>query len=56
MQADSPTRPDGGEAGEDTSPEARPMPDGPGPHDVPDDQVIDKTLPQKSPGAGERPD
>ncbi len=36
------------------TPQAQPQPDGPGPRDVPDSQVIDKTLPQKPP-ADDRP-
>ena len=36
----------------DQPPEAQPapQPDQDGPHDVPDDQVIEKTLPVRSPG------
>jgi len=53
MQATESPRPDEG-AGqdEDTPPQARPVPDEPGPHDVPDDQVIERTLPTKPVGEG----
>jgi hypothetical protein len=30
-------------------------PDQDGPHDVPDSQVIEKTLPKQSPGDGDKP-
>jgi hypothetical protein len=30
----------------------RPIPDEDGPHDVPDEKVIEKTLPSSSPGTG----
>jgi hypothetical protein len=43
MAATNPTKP-----GDDEDPQARqerPMPDEDGPHDVPDDKVIEKTLP-----------
>jgi len=56
MQADSPTQPEGRDDSQDESaPQARPAPDGPGPRDVPDDQVIDKTLPAKPADDGGRP-
>ena len=32
--------------------EVPPIPDEDGPHDVPDDKVIEKTLPERAPGAG----
>lgn len=32
--------------------EVPPIPDEDGPHDVPDDKVIEKTLPERPPGAG----
>lgn len=31
--------------------EVPPVPDEDGPHDVPDDKVIEKTLPERSPGS-----
>ena len=51
MAATTPTTPD-----PDDEPQAaqeRPMPDEDGPHDVPDETVIDKTLPA---GTGRDPD
>ena len=57
MQADPTTRPDEGapDPQEGEAPQARPLPDGPGPHDVPDGEVIDKTLPSKPVGGADRP-
>ena len=54
MQAPDPDRrPDaGGRDPGDDPPQARPVPDEPGPHDVPDEQVIDKTLPARPVGEG----
>ena len=54
MQPDPQTQPDG-TAGSVGAPEARPVPDEPGPRDVPDQQVIDKTLPVKPTDDAGRP-
>lgn len=58
MQAPDPREPaandsEGGQAEEDRQPP--PQPDEPGPRDVPDDKVIEKTLPT-TPPREERPD
>ncbi|WP_167772791.1 hypothetical protein [Ramlibacter humi] len=45
-----PQQPDDEEAPRAQQP--RPIPDEPGPHDVPDNEVIDKTLPT---GGGDKP-
>lgn len=52
--AQNPTQP--GAADQDNSVEerARATPDDRGPHDVPDDRVIEKTLPSTPPGNPER--
>jgi hypothetical protein len=34
--------------------EVIPVPDEDGPHDVPDDKVIEKTLPERAPGGGDK--
>ena len=48
----APSKPAGGDASADESLDDRaPAPDEDGPHDVPDDKVIEKTLP-KAPGPG----
>jgi hypothetical protein len=46
--ATAPTRPDDAPRGDDTSrSDVPPVPDEAGPHDVPDDDVIEHTLPKK---------
>ena len=49
--ATQPQTPDSPPQAEDPPRDPPPTPDGPGPRDVPDDEVIDKTLPARS---GER--
>lgn len=46
-------RPDSAD-GSDEQPDERvtPIPDEDGPHDVPDEQVIEKTMPSTPPGSG----
>jgi len=55
---DPQNRPQGAAEGDEPTRELPRTPDGPGPRDVPDEEVIDKTLPEKSlPGQspGEQP-
>lgn len=54
----SPTQnPEGGaQSGESPDDQVSPVPDQDGPHDVPDDEVIEKTLPAPAPASGDRGD